>query len=502
MSSSKKTVLQAAAVVTLLSISERAFGFLYRIILSRCLGAEAMGLYYIALSVFGVLVTVAASGIPVSVSRLMIKFRAEGEEENRHGVISAGVCCALCYALFTSLLLALFQDFLSPLFTDSRSKTLLLYMLPGLTFTAVYAALRGSFWGNGYFTAYAVIELIEEIVMVAVGTLFVTLAASPLQGAKFAAVAVTLSYFVSFTLAFAFFFYKGGRLSSPKGTLKPLLSAALPVTGMRTVNSLLSSAVAVLFPAALMKTGLTSAQAVSAYATVGAMAMPILFAPSSIIGSVSLVLVPKLSGEFYDKRKNGINRTANGAICFAVLLACFLVPLFAAAGKPLCLFLYDNLAAGQMVEQYAVMLFPMTLSMMTTSILNSMGMEKQTLGVFLASGTLTLGAVVVLPPLLGADALLVGYAASFLCSAACNLLLLRKKTVLQASVLAFSLRCAASMLPALFVGKAVARVTKGLPALLCFCFICLATLFFQVVVFFAASGKILLKAKRKRTCKL
>ena len=48
----KKNIYRTAAVVTGLSIAERALGFLYRIVLSRLIGAEGLGLYQVALSVF------------------------------------------------------------------------------------------------------------------------------------------------------------------------------------------------------------------------------------------------------------------------------------------------------------------------------------------------------------------------------------------------------------------------------------------------------------------
>ena len=54
---SKENLYRTAAYVTAFSIAEKAFGFLYRVILSRTLGSEGMGLYQVALSVFVVFAT-------------------------------------------------------------------------------------------------------------------------------------------------------------------------------------------------------------------------------------------------------------------------------------------------------------------------------------------------------------------------------------------------------------------------------------------------------------
>jgi len=85
----KKNIYRTAAVVTGLSIAERALGFLYRIVLSRLIGAEGLGLYQVALSVFSVFITLGTGGIPITVSRLISKTRrrsAKGES----GAVTAG----------------------------------------------------------------------------------------------------------------------------------------------------------------------------------------------------------------------------------------------------------------------------------------------------------------------------------------------------------------------------------------------------------------------------
>jgi len=133
----KNAVVQSAFIVTFLSVLERAFGFLYRVILSRKLGAEGMGHYYITLSVFSVFLSVAVSGIPGTVSRLSIKYRAEGQNKKEGGVISAGIFSVLLYGSVVCLLFVLLRKYLGFLFTDPRCVSLLLILSPGLIFCSV-----------------------------------------------------------------------------------------------------------------------------------------------------------------------------------------------------------------------------------------------------------------------------------------------------------------------------------------------------------------------------
>ena len=494
-----KSAAMAAATVTLLSIAERFFGFLYRVVLSRKLGAEGMGLYYIALSVFAVFVTVAASGVPITVSRLMVRFRTEGNEKKASGVVTAGVLVALCYSIPAAILLFLLRNSLGSLFTDERCVLLFICMLPGLIVNSVYAVLRGAFWGDGRFTVYAVIELVEEIVMVAVGTVAISLTVSRGKGEISAAVAVTVSYFASFLLATALYLGRGRRFTSPKGTLKPLLSSALPITGMRTAGSFLNSFIAVLLPLRLIAAGLSPENAVKTYAAASAMAVPILFAPSTIIGSVSLVMGPRLSGEFYGNKKSALRTTAETSLKAAVLLACLMIPAVFVGGADLCLLLYRNGEAGAYVEKFALLLLPMSLSMMTTGILNSMGYEKHTLLFFLSGSAGMLLSVWFLPNVLGAEALLVGFSLSFSVSAALSLCFLQKKCRAVGRVLPFALQNVAVLLPTLFFGRCIRNLSAALPRFLAMSLAVTAAFVFQIVLL-AAFGTVRLSAfgKRKR----
>ena len=74
----KNTVYKNASIVTGLSVAERGLGFLYRIVLSRLIGAEGLGLYQVALSLFGLFLTIGTGGLPITLSRIIAKNKADG----------------------------------------------------------------------------------------------------------------------------------------------------------------------------------------------------------------------------------------------------------------------------------------------------------------------------------------------------------------------------------------------------------------------------------------
>ncbi|MBR2442500.1 MAG: oligosaccharide flippase family protein [Clostridia bacterium] len=427
MNTRKTTVYTTASIVTALSIAERGLGFLYRIVLSRLIGAEGLGIYQVALSLFGLFLTVATGGIPITVSRMISKSKAERRPNDEQSAVSAGVCLCLILSLPVCLVFGLFGKRFSFLFSDPRSLTVFRILLLGLCFSALYAVMRGSFWGNKQFLLPSILEIAEESVMVIAGVLLLQRVASPASGAERAALAVVISYLFSFSASFICFFVRGGRFSNPKPQLKPLFNATMPITSVRASGSLVNSAVAVLLPVMLMRAGFENGEALALFGVVSGMVLPVLFIPSTVIGSLSLVLVPELSEDFYKKNYERLRKNILRGIRFAFLVACVLIPLFYAVGEDLGRWAFSNAQAGELIVKSCPLLLPMSLTMISTSILNSTGFERQTLFFYFVGAAVLLLCVLFLPAYIGVSAYLVGMFFNFLSTALCNLIFLFKK---------------------------------------------------------------------------
>ena len=422
----KSKIYTNASIVTALSVAERGLGFLYRIVLSRLISAEGLGLYQVALSLFGLFVTIGTGGIPLVVSRMITKSNTEGSARGEYGAVGAGLTACLLLTLPVCLFFWIFGEKTAFLFSDERSFSVFRILLTGLCCTAVYAVIRGSFWGNKEFLAPSVMEILEESVMVIVGVLLLQRVATPLDGAKKAAWAVVASYFFSCTLSLVWFCVKGGKVGNHKGYLKPLFASSLPITSVRASASLVNSAVAVLLPVMLIRAGLEKSEALELFGVVSGMVLPILFIPSTLIGSLALVLVPELSEDFYAKRMERLRLNLSRGLKFSFFIACFLIPFFVALGDDLGRIAFSNATAGEMIKNSAVLLLPMSITMITSSMLNSMGHEKQTFIFFFVGAAGLLLSVLLLPPLFGGYAYIIGLGVSYALTALCNLVLLFK----------------------------------------------------------------------------
>ncbi len=443
---------KTVAIVTVFSVAEKFLGFLYRIYLSRTIGAEGIGLYQVALSVFALLLTIACSGTPVTVSRLMTKYQAEKRPDKVQKVVTAGITFTLMCAIPLCLIFFLFRNKLDLIFASPYSSSIFLIVLPGLIFTSVYAVLRGVFWGEKDFLPYSVIELLEEICMILVGVILISRAKDIYQGSYFAGVAVLVSYIFSFTLATFVFFYRKNKLKNPRSEFKPLIVSALPVTAMRTANSLAVSLVSIILPLRLIASGYTETQAISMFGSAAGQAIPLLFIPSTLTGAFTLVLVPEISENYYKNQPIFLKKNIEKALKFTTLVSCLFVPIFMVCGEEIGIIIFNNHTCGEYLAVSAFLMVFIGTSGITTSILNSIGLENKTLTYFVISAILMLASVWFLPRFLGIYSLLVGFTFIYALTTVLNLRLIHKQCKHKPVYLASSLKAVAFTLPTAFIG--------------------------------------------------
>ena len=440
------------AIVTVFSICEKFLGFLYRIFLSRTIGAEGVGLYQVALSVFAFLLTLTCSGTPITVSRLMTKYNAENKKDKVNKVITSALAFTLLLSVSICVFFLTFRNFTKLFFADDRCISIFYVVLIGLIFTSLYAIFRGVFWGSKDFLPYSIIELLEEICMIVVGIILISTTTSAYLGAYYAGVAVLVSYLFSFTLATIVFFMRGNRLRNPKSEFKPLLSSAMPVTAMRTVNSLAISIVSIVLPLRLVSAGYSNSQAMSLFGSAVGQAIPILFIPTTLIGSFTLVLVPEIAENFYNKKHKRLKNEIEKAVKFTATLTALFIPVFFVCGEEIGVLIFNSTECGKYLTASAFLMLFMSLSSLTTSILNSIGQEKKALLYCILSGIFMLLSIYFLPKYVGIYSLLIGFSFVYGLTTILNVILLRKKCTEKPKFIKFILSICALTAPSILLG--------------------------------------------------
>ena len=422
-----KSLFKTVALITIFSFITRILGFVFRIVLSRLVGAEGLGLTQVASSVFMVLLTIISSGIPFVISRISAAYHAEKKEKKAGSFLSVALIFTLILAIVVCLVVLVFKGFFAKLFTDGSHINLLLVLLPSLVFSAVYCVFRGDLWGRGNYFALCITELYEQVVRIVVSLLVVSASYSAFKNALNLGWAMSIACLFSMIFVVVLFFFYGGKLSSPKREyLKPFIKQSTPITLMRVASSFVQPLVAFIIPARLMAIGYTSSQALALYGVAMGMTMPLLFIPTTIIGSLSTALVPDISAAIAQNNQHHIEKRINFSLSFALAISALFVPIFMGMGEAVGLFLYDNVLSGSLLQAASWVLIPLGLNGITSSLLNSLGLENKSFVNFLFGAGAMFVALWFLPSLLGINALIVGMGIDYLVSFVLNLRLLKK----------------------------------------------------------------------------
>lgn len=412
-------------IVTGFSVVTRLLSFMFKIWMSRGLGAETVGLYQISLSVLLLLFTITA-GAPTVLSRKVAEAASKGDIKRQNALTTASVVLGLSISATLCAVFYIFSNRLGFIFADERCMDIFLIMLPALVTSTLYSSIRSWFWGRKNFLAFSSTELIDEIFKIVLAILFAGGLIGSLTGAKGVALAFTLSDLLCVLILAILFFKSGGRLAKPQG-YKEIIFSTVPLSATRIITNLTASLTALIIPQRLVAGGLTVAAATAEYGRVAGMAFPLIMAPITIVGALSVVLTPDIAQLHAQGRYDEISKKLSSTITFAMLVASVFFVIYLPLGREIGYLFFGDKVAGTFVSYCSLLLFPVALAQATTPVLNSLGCEKHTLINSVCGAITVLPCIFLLPKYIGVYSMAIGSACSFIVIAAMNLIVLRKR---------------------------------------------------------------------------
>ena len=425
-----KSLFKAVALLSIFSILTRCLSFVYRIFLSRTLTNSTLGIYTIALSVFGIFNTLLASGTPLTISKLVSTNPHNNKENGR--VVTAGFIINITASILLTVFVLLFKSFFGLFFTDETSYVILLTMIPAILSTGFYTSFRGYLYGKEKYLHIGVVELIEQIlriVLCVILIIFLFPENSPVPAGISFGVAGVLSTIIGVCV----YFKVGGKIGNPKGYFSNIIKTSLPITFVRIGGSLIVPLISILIPLRLVSAGFTNEYALSQIGIIMGMTLPLLTIPSTIIGAFSTALIPRTALSFRQKDYDGMNKEVMSSLNFSLILTFLLIPPFIALGEPTCKFIFNSEQAGIYLSMSAWLMIPMCFTQISTSVLNAIGEEHKSFWIYLFASIFLLASVWFLPKYIGATSIVIGMGISSTITTILNMRLISKQSNLSHS---------------------------------------------------------------------
>ena len=160
----KNTLLSGTLILLVGGILAKLFSAIYRIFLTRILGAEGIGLYQLIFPIYSLCVVLATAGLPMAISKVVSK--NEGAEKQ---VVKKCVLFVLLMGFIISLSLIVLSMALATL--QGRKEIWILYIMlaPTILFVAISSVLRGYFQGISNCSPSAISNILEQFIKLCFG---------------------------------------------------------------------------------------------------------------------------------------------------------------------------------------------------------------------------------------------------------------------------------------------------------------------------------------------
>ena len=357
-------MLYGTLLLTATGLVNQLLGFFYRILLSRLIGSEVMGLYQLIMPVYSVLLSVTAVGLTAAVSTLTSEYQALGNWRAAWQVLRRCLLLLLGLLALPTLGVVLFSDPISVyLLGDARTRLGLVILLPCILLTGVENLHKHAFYGAGMIRPPAFTELLEQLVRTCavLGLLVLFLPQNPERTVGLIVTGMVIcEVFSSCALTLLHRRWRWG-MDGPLGAGEAsgrlnhrIARIALPIAATSLLGNLMGSVCAILIPQKLVQGGMEVSASISAFGVMFGMTLPLLTLPTAFIAALGLVLVPKLAESTALKRRGEVHRRISKAMLGTSVLMLPAMAFLVVLGPTLGSALFKEPAVGEYLAPLSV----------------------------------------------------------------------------------------------------------------------------------------------------
>ena len=435
----RNPLITGTIILTLTGFASRIIGFFYRIYLSRLFGEEGMGVYQLLNPVLALSFSVTAAGLQTSISKYVAGEISSGNARSPFRVLMMGLSVSLCLSLFCTGAVIHFSEWIAVHFLlEERTASMLRIIALSIPLSAVHACINGYYYGIRKTALPAFTQLLEQFCRIFCVYSAERLAAQngTVPSINVAVAGLVVGEFFAMLVCIGAVYFRYYRaVSAPASPAAPsrscskitagLLSLAVPLSVTRIVINLLQSVEAVYIPSRLQAYGYTSAAALSIYGVLTGMALPLIFFPNALTGSMSVLLLPIVSEADAAGNKAAIRRTLGKTLYSCLTLGCVCTLGFLCFGRLLGQMLFTSPLAGNFICVLSLICPFMYLGTTLSGILNGLGGAVGIFFINVSSLCIRLAFVFFLLPRFGIYSYIAGLLFSQAYTTGCYLLLLK-----------------------------------------------------------------------------
>jgi stage V sporulation protein B len=366
--------------------------------LAHLFGEEGMGIYQLVSPVLALSFSLAAAAYQTAISKFV------AESAAKHGRASfmplfVGLSVSIPLSFLCTGVVYIGSEYIATsLLMEPRTASMLRIIAFSIPLSSVHSCVNGFFFGIKKTAVPSATQLLEQGVRV--GSVFIMSSYALAHGSELtlnvAVLGLAIGEFFSMTVSvFAIYVrycreYRsihngksGSMLMDKLGsiprfslgkTYRRMMGMAIPLTANRIVLNLLHSVEAVSIPTCLKLYGYDTKTALSVYGVLTGMAMPMIFFPNALTGSIAVLLLPVISESYALGDMKAVKKTIKRTITYCSLMGLVCMSGFLLLGRWLGTVLFNSDMAGHFIITLSFICPFMYLDTTLSSILQGLDM--------------------------------------------------------------------------------------------------------------------------------
>lgn len=386
----RNSFLYGTLVLIFVNFIVRFLGFAYKIVLSRIIGPEGIGLFHLVFPILMILITFTSAGIPVAVSKLVAHNVSLNNKRGCNRILGLSLSVGFVISIILSFFFSCFAKYISDtIIRNEDAYFSLLALTPAIPLITLSSIFRGYYYGMKEVVPPGISQISEQVfrILFVLGSLYLLSPTDPKISSMIAVIGISVGEFVGllcllfkFKIREAFLLRKTSHLfkETKKSVLCKMLYISVPITITRLIGVIMQSINAVLIPQRLQLAGYTSSEALSIFGKLIGMALPILFLPFIVTSALVVNIIPSVSQEVALNNWRDIRLKSTLSIRLTLLVAIPSTALFIFFATPLCDFMYNQPDVSNYLSLLAYGSIFLTLHHTSSGILHGMGKQINT----------------------------------------------------------------------------------------------------------------------------
>lgn len=400
-----KSLVRNTALLTASGLAMRCIALLYQVWLAGRIGSAGIGLFQLIASVQFLSATFAISGIRFASTRLISEEMGQHRPGGVRRVVRLCLCYSVLFGIAAALLLWIGAERIGFLWIgDARTVLSLRIVALSLPFISLSSVFSGYFTSSGRVWKSAAVQVVEQIVRIALVVVFLGRVTSLDIESSCAAVVLggSAAELFSFLLNLTLYLFDLRR-HMPRGAAgqrlpSRMIRVAVPLALSAYVRTALSTLQHLLIPRGLKASGLSADASLAGYGVIHGMAFPIISFPSCILVSLSELLVPALTESQVAGDQLGITRSVNSLIEKCLVFSVGAAALLYANAEVLGSAVYHSAEAGRYIRILAWLVPIMYMDTVTDGCLRGLGEQLWCMGVNIIDSAVSVLLVFLLLP--------------------------------------------------------------------------------------------------------